>query len=99
MVQARTVTSGRCADCKPTMNDPTDPHVILRMRETSLPFQGFAGGGRLSVRAVLVSGAIGDYTVYVGIGTSDWVRDYGNKVDFETACLLFAGLDRERYRP
>lgn len=53
---------------------------------------------RWPVTYVLLSGGIGDYTVYLGIGSPQWVADHGNKVGFEEALAVFPRLDARRYR-
>jgi hypothetical protein len=50
------------------------------------------------IRFVLVSGAIGDYACYAGIGTPDWVAKHGDKISFSEACLYFMDLEKEKYR-
>jgi len=74
----------------------TPRHTVLTTRSWSLPVQGY---GLLEVETVLLSGAIGDYTVYVGAGEPAWVADHGNKVPFELASLIFPGIEERRYRP
>lgn len=70
---------------------------------------------RVHVVAVLISGAIGDYAVYMGAALltgelddadlaahrefSEWVRGSGNKLLFEDALQLFPGLVEGVYRP
>lgn len=54
---------------------------------------------RLPVTVVLVSGAIGDYAVYLGIGEPDFVQQHGDKLAFDEACGFFPLLDESRYRP
>jgi hypothetical protein len=49
-------------------------------------------------RVVLVAGAIGDYTVYEGIGPAEWVRDYGNKLPWPFAQVWFPWLEERLYR-
>ena len=50
--------------------------------------------------AVLVSGSIGDYAVYVGHGSPEWVKQFGNKISFDEACCHFPGgqLEKGKYR-
>lgn len=81
----------------------TKPHVILRtvkMRAPCFfdPRIEVLYGADFMLRFVLVQGAIGDYTCYMGIGPAEFVRDHGNKVSFEMANAVFAGITRERYR-
>jgi hypothetical protein len=76
-------------------------HERLARRTWNVPTQGAVVAGdlvRQPVTVVLVSGAIGDYTVYLGIGVPEWVADHGNKLAFEYAVGLFPGLDAKRYR-
>lgn len=73
----------------------TKSHEILNVNRRSYP-DPF---GRRASTAVLVSGSIGDYAVYIGIGEAEFVRDHGDKLSFEEACCHFPhGLERERYR-
>lgn len=65
--------------------------------DTPLERQTLPGGIR-GVRAVLSSGGIGDYAVYLGAGTAAWVRDFGAKLTFEQAKGIFPHLDERRYR-
>lgn len=57
---------------------------------------------RIKTVAVLVEGANGDYTAYVGHGRPDWVALHGMKIPFEEAHAVFAPagfiLEREKYR-
>lgn len=51
------------------------------------------------VRVVLVSGEIGDYAAYCGVGMPEWVAAHGDKISFEEACGHFPNqLEKERYR-
>lgn len=59
---------------------------------------GGSGDVERGVRAVLVSGSIGDYAVYLGAGSAEWVRANGAKLGYEQAKGLFPGICRERYR-
>lgn len=55
--------------------------------------------GRQDVRTVLVEGEIGDYAAYVGIGSSEFVSQQGDKLSFEEAQIHFpVGLERNKYR-
>lgn len=74
----------------------TPRHQVLGAREWTLPASR-NGGER--VRVVLLSGGVGDYSVYVGVGSAEWVADHGNKVPFEVAKLAFPGIEEARYRP
>jgi hypothetical protein len=57
-------------------------------------------GQHLMLSAVLVLGYLGDYAVYCGFGTPEWIARHGDKVSFEEACCHFPGwqLEREKYR-
>lgn len=50
------------------------------------------------VTSVLLSGGIGDYAAYIGIGAPSWVAKHGNKLGFEEALGFFPHITRERYR-
>lgn len=52
----------------------------------------------VEVLVVLVGGRIGDYAAYVGSGSDEWVKSWGNKLSFEEAKVHFPGLDSARYR-
>lgn len=54
----------------------------------------------VTMRVVLVGGAVGDYAAYIGCGSIEFVKQYGNKLRFEEACCHFPDgqLERERYR-
>lgn len=54
--------------------------------------------GDRGVRAVLVSGGIDDYSVYLGAGSVEWVRHHGAKLSFEVAKAVFPRIDERRYR-
>ena len=56
--------------------------------------------GHTEIVVVLVAGAIGDYAAYAGTGPDEYIRDYGDKVSFEEACVHFPGgqLERAKYR-
>ncbi len=78
----------------------------MRVEQTSMS---------VHVVAVLISGAIGDYAVYIGAALvsgqldeadiaahrelSEWVRGSGNKLLFDDAVQLFPGLVEGVYRP
>ena len=81
---------------------PAD-RTILGVNDRSYPCQGSPWGyvsGYVDVTVVLVAGQIGDYAAYVGIGSPDYVKQHGNKISFEEACIHFpmGQLERERYR-
>lgn len=73
----------------------TARHTVLAVRNWSLPAEGI---GRVAVTCVLVSGAVGDYVVYCGVGLPAWVSDHGNKLPVALAALAFPGIDPARYR-
>lgn len=73
----------------------TAAHTVLAVGLWSLPAEHI---GRVSLTCVLVSGAIGDYAVYAGVGEPAWVLDHGNKLPVELAALAFPGIDPARYR-
>lgn len=70
---------------------------ILAVRAWHVPTQHRIGV-MTPVCAVLVSGSIGDYAVYLGVGHPAWVREHGNKLSFDDAAGLFPGLVEGRYR-
>jgi hypothetical protein len=51
------------------------------------------------LRAVLVSGSIGDVAVYLGVGSAEWVADHGAKAPFALARGFFPKLEERLYRP
>lgn len=74
-------------------DEVTPGHVVLAVAESSPGLPGKA------LKAVLLSGAVGDYCVYVGAGPAEWVADHGYKIPFEMATVMFAGIEERRYRP
>lgn len=58
--------------------------------------------GRMNthVAVVLVEGSREDYSAYVGIGSPEWIAQFGDKISFEEACIHFPGgqLKKELYR-
>lgn len=73
----------------------TTRHTVLAVRTCVLPAEAI---GRVPVLFVLVGGAVGDYVVYVGMGSPAWVSDHGNKLPLSLAMLAFPGIDPARYR-
>lgn len=81
-------------------------HEILKIRTWHVPREGAPAPWTDSPRDalpapvtfVLVSGGIGDYTVYLGVGSPEWVSDHGNKLAFADAVGLFPGLVEKKYR-
>jgi hypothetical protein len=71
--------------------------TILRARKWYVPVERTVT--RLPVTVVLVSGAIGDYAVYLGIGEPGFVEEFGDKLAFDEARGFFPHLDAVRYRP
>ena len=76
----------------------TPRHVVLAVRRSGRIPSAIAARG-CEVTTVLLSGAVGDYTAYVGAGPVEWVADHGNKIPFELAQILFPGIEETRYRP
>jgi hypothetical protein len=78
-------------------------HTILRSHELRaacfVPLLESVYQDAFMLRAVLVSGEIGDYAVYLGIGPDEWVADHGVKVTFAVANGFFPGLEERLYRP
>ena len=71
-------------------------HEVINTNARSYPSEY---GGYVEVTAVLVSGGIGDYAVYVGVGSDEWIADHGDKLSFEEAYIHFpVGLERSKYR-
>ncbi len=49
--------------------------------------------------AILVEDEIGDYACYVGHGSAEWVKRFGDKISFQEASGHFPGqLKEELYR-
>ena len=55
-------------------------------------------GGRASITAVLVEGVVGDYAVYVGFGSPEYIAQHGDKLSFDEAKMHFPGIEKENYR-
>lgn len=71
------------------------PHEFLLSPFEVSPFEVRT----VEVRTVLVSGDIGDYAAYTGIGSQEFVKRLGNKISFEEAKIHFPlGLKEENYR-
>ena len=51
-----------------------------------------------TITAVLVLGEIGDYAVYVGNGSPEWIARHGDKISFKEASCHFPGIKEEKYR-
>jgi hypothetical protein len=62
-------------------------HTVIAVRR---------GVGNLTL--VLLSGGIGDYAAYAGVGDVATVADHGLKLLFEAASVAFPGIDEGRYR-
>lgn len=76
----------------------TPNHEVLAVIESGwLPTQSPIG--KVRITAVLLSGRIGDYCAYVGVGTTEWVANQGNKLPLAVASILFPGIEERRYRP
>jgi hypothetical protein len=73
---------------------------ILGINDRSYPNETYYGQSYVVVRVVLVAGAVGDYAAYIGVGSAEFVKRFGNKLSFEEACCHFPGgqLEKERYR-
>lgn len=54
--------------------------------------------GYVKISAVLVEGIIGDYAVYIGQGSPEFIANRGDKLSFEEALCHFPGLKKENYR-
>lgn len=81
--------------------EPPARHEIMAVRQLRVPYYRYEIeqiDPEFMRRVVLVAGAIGDYTVYEGIGPAEWVRDYGNKLPFNLAKAWFPALEEARYR-
>ena len=55
-------------------------------------------GHMVTITAVLVAGDIGDYAVYVGCGSDEYVARAGDKISFKEATCHFIGLQEKKYR-
>jgi hypothetical protein len=73
----------------------TAHHQVLAVRTVWAPAER---GGRVSIRAALASGAIGDYAAYLGSGSVEWIIDHGDKLALIDAQVFFRDLQPERYR-
>lgn len=82
--------------CPYSSDDRHENHRILHERYFDCPWEGFYM--HRGIRAVLVSGGIGDYAVYLGAGTAEWVSDHGSKLSFDVAKGFFPRITVERYR-
>jgi hypothetical protein len=54
--------------------------------------------GYIDITTVLVEGAIGDFAVYIGIGSPEWIAKKGVKLHFEEARLHFPFIEEKNYR-
>lgn len=71
---------------------------VLKEMYWDTPWEEYETVYMRGVRAVLSTGGIGDYAVYLGAGSAEWVRDHGAKLTFEQAKGLFPRLEGRRYR-
>ena len=55
-------------------------------------------GGSVLISAVLVEGYIGDYAVYIGQGSPEYIALHGDKLSFDEAKIHFPGIVKENYR-
>lgn len=79
---------------KPT---PELEGVILGINDRVYP-QEYPPETYVNVRVVLVGGAVGDYSAYIGSGSPEFIKRFGNKLSFEEASVHFLSLEKERYR-
>lgn len=73
---------------------------IIGVNKRGLPTEELRGVTDQTLTVVLVEGKIGDYAAYYGVGSNEFVAQYGNKLSFEEACIHFPGnqLVKEKYR-
>ena len=64
-----------------------------------LPTEGENGEiEHTDITAVLTQGAGGQYAVYLGIGSEEFVKGYGRKLTYKHALQYYPGLKKEDYR-
>jgi len=71
---------------------------ILASGTIIFPRNDFGRHATSELRAVLVEGTVGDYAVYLGDGSDDWVSRFGNKASFRMAKAFFPYLEKDKYR-
>ena len=73
---------------------------IIGVNKRGLPTEALHGISEQNITVVLVEGSVGDYAAYYGVGNEEYIKDHGNKLSFEEACIHFPGgqLDKEKYR-
>lgn len=85
--------------CPYGSDDVHEYHRILKEEYFDTAWeQADAPWNKRGVRAVLVSGKVGDYAVYLGAGSAKWVADHGCKVPFRVAQGFFPRITEARYR-
>ncbi len=79
--------------------ESTESGKILGVVERSMPSEYTEIDGiSVEYSIVMVSGAVGDYAAYVGVGNAGWVKENGTKLDFAEAEIHFPGIVEARYR-
>lgn len=99
--QAQASESGPVVSCPYGSGEHRKRHEVLAERSLHVPAAlrpDQPAFKIVAVRFILTSGAIGDYAVYAGVGDRQWVTDWGSKLAFDDAALLFPGIVRARYR-
>lgn len=54
--------------------------------------------GYVEITAVLTEGEIGDFAVYIGEGSPEWVANFGDKLSWKEATCHFPFIPEEKYR-
>lgn len=52
----------------------------------------------VEIITVLTEGEIGDFAVYIGEGSPEWVASFGNKLSYKEAICHFSHIPEEKYR-
>lgn len=82
----------------------TVPGLIICADRRSMPIQVRKdklsdSGTRADFAVLLVSGAVGDYKAYRGMGDDEWIIRHGDPLTYKEALAHFpVGLSEERYR-
>ena len=72
---------------------------IVNSYKPMLPKEGESGGiEHITLNAILTKDAMGQFAVYVGIGSNEFVAKHGTKQTYKKTLNYYPHLKKEEYR-
>ena len=71
---------------------------IIKSYTPTLPMEGEDGKVDYVILNVVLTENVGQFAVYLGVGSDEFVAKKGQKIKYERALMYYPLLEKEKYR-